>query len=567
MDWKHSLSTRILLTSVGTLTVLCAIIFAVLGSTYRRDARQQLTRRAAAFVAVADETKSHASMLHEKGVFRSEDLVAELRETVAGGGNYRDARIYSTIPVVAGWTAARAAATKEGIDFRITALEARDARNDPDSDAASGTFRKQLLEDLTRKVDDGAGLTLSRVNADTNSLHFMQAIQLEQSCLFCHGDPATSPTGDGLDITGHRMENWQAGKVHGAYEVILPMDECDAQVAAFLGDSLLWCLPFAALASWFFATMLKRKLGRPLVGLADRMREIASGDGDLTQRLNMDRKDEVGEVARSFDAFSKRIHDLIVEVGSGTQRVDGASQAIAVESNRLADGAATSAATIEEISATLEEVRDLAAATAKGSADANAGAKKASQAASVGREGNARMNEAMAAIQESSQAVSRVVRVIHDVAFQTNLLALNAAVEAARAGEAGKGFAVVADEVRNLARRSAEAASETEQLIREASARAENGTRIAAEFSEVFNTITAETAQVGELLAELAVGADDQRTKIGIATTGVGNLSAATQDNAASAEELAIAARESAHQMGELGSQIKRFRVDASQAR
>lgn len=562
MDWKHSISTKVIASTVLAIVAVVAVTFAYFTGTSREEAEALLEQRAAAFVSVADANKEQAAELHDSDVFRIEELEDEVRQIVADGGDYRTSRFYKTVPIVAAWTTARKAAEKKGLDFRITSFEARDENNDPAKDAISGAFRSQLLKDLTAQVESGGSQELSRIDDQTNSLHYMHAIRLGNSCMACHGDPATSPTGDGLDITGHRMEDWSPGKMHGAYEVVMPMDECDAKVAGVIGSALLWLVPMTLLVAVAFSFLLRRNLNKPLSRLHDQLQDIACGEGDLTKRLNIEGADEISQTARWFDSFTDRIHSTVVQVTRSASSADSASQILVDESHRLADRAATNAATIQEINATLEEIRLLAVETHSSCTEANDGAKMASAAADEGNASSTRMEEAMSEIKESSDAVSSIVRVIHDVAFQTNLLALNAAVEAARAGEAGKGFAVVAEEVRNLAKRSAEAATQTEELIGEAAARADRGAHIATDMLAAFETVSNQTAKVGDLLSNLAIGTEEQRAKIELVNGGVTSLSDGTQVNAASAEELAVTARESAREMTELRDLVGKFHVD-----
>src|SRR5690606_3302848 len=164
MDWRSSLTTRVLAASFLAIASTCTLIFAYFMKASRDQAVGQLEQRAAAFVSVADAARAHAATLYEDNVFRSEVLTDELRDIVRNGGDYRSSRIYETIPIVSGWTVARIAAAKEGIDFRITAVEARNADNDPTGDAESGGFRRQMLDDLTMQAESGAGETLSRIN-------------------------------------------------------------------------------------------------------------------------------------------------------------------------------------------------------------------------------------------------------------------------------------------------------------------------------------------------------------------------------------------------------------------
>jgi methyl-accepting chemotaxis protein len=354
--------------------------------------------------------------------------------------------------------------------------------------------------------------------------------------------------------------------VHGAFEVVIPLAECDAHIASFLLGVVAWTLPTCLLGIGLFWCLLRRMLRAPLDRLAASLRDMAEGEGDLTKRLKLPRVDEIGEVGHWFDRFATRVHDTVAASRALAHDVDVGARMIAKESERLAHGAASNAATIQEINASLVEINTQAERAAASCETAHNGASRAREAVQRGTGEVQRLNEAMAAIQESSQAVTRVVAVIQDVSFQTNLLALNAAVEAARAGEAGRGFAVVAEEVRDLARRSATAATETSQLIESARQRASNGVRIAAEFATVLTTIDGDTTNVGQVLDGTADNAKQQRANVQQVVGGVTNLGKTTQDNAASAEELATTAAESSTHIGRLQQLMAAFRVELPRA-
>lgn len=231
-------------------------------------------------------------------------------------------------------------------------------------------------------------------------------------------------------------------------------------------------------------------------------------------------------------------------LGQECEKIRLASAQTASVSQGLADGAAQQAAALEEASASLSEMSSMTRRSAEGAEAARTCTANARKAADQGKTDMQEMNQAMTDIKAASDNIARIIKTIDEIAFQTNLLALNAAVEAARAGEAGMGFAVVAGEVRNLARRSAEAARETAARIEDCITRSERGVQISARAASSLEEIASKSRQIDDLVQEIASAVKEQDLGINQLTQAVGQMDQVTQTNAARAEEHAGAAQE-----------------------
>ncbi len=240
----------------------------------------------------------------------------------------------------------------------------------------------------------------------------------------------------------------------------------------------------------------------------------------------------------------KRLTRIINGLNEGADQVSDAAGQVSGASHQLAEGTSEQASSLEETSSALEEMAAMTRTNAENAKQANELSDQARKAAQRGDETMHRLNEAMTGINESSGKISKIIKVIEEIAFQTNLLALNAAVEAARAGEHGKGFAVVADEVRNLAMRAAEAARETTGLIENSTNKAKEGTDVAGEVGKALGAIVGDVTKVTNLIDGISKASEEQAQGVDQVNTAVSQMDKVTQQNAAGAEESASAAEE-----------------------
>ncbi len=353
-----------------------------------------------------------------------------------------------------------------------------------------GRSKKELAADLKQQL-----LTLSQeVKRRTEeAFEIYEPLRAEKSCLECH-------------------MNWRPGETRGVMSL------------RFSAEGLK-----EAEAAWtHFASDFKKS-------------NLTTAGGSVVGLLIM--AGLVVTLAMHFLLIAP-VKRLAKTLFGSAEHTAGAAGQVSAASQSLAEGACQQAASLEETSASIEEMSSMTQRNAETAGKVKVLGSEARKAGDLGVKDMTALVGAMDDIKRSSTDIAKIVKTIDEIAFQTNILALNAAVEAARAGEAGVGFAVVADEVRNLARRCAQAAKETASKIEDAVQKSAVGADISAKVAKSLEEIVGKARQVDDLAGEVATSSQEQAQGIQQVNTAVTQMDKVTQSNAASAEESAAAATE-----------------------
>jgi len=377
--------------------------------------------------------------------------------------------------------------------------------------------------------------------------------------------------------------------VRGALERLIDMNREMAGSAAQASHSiyassytkLLVITVLCVFLALGLGVFISRALKKSLTQLIRMLKDIAEGEGDLTKRLEASSGDELGEMARWFNTFVDKLNSVFRKIADSTDQLASAAEQLSASSSQISAGTDKQASQTEQIATSMEEMSATVIDIARNASEAAGAANSATQSADKGGdivkntvEGMNRIAGAVResastieALKKSSEQIGEIIGVIDEIADQTNLLALNAAIEAARAGEQGRGFAVVADEVRKLAERTTKATREIAEMIKSiqsetggavssmesGSQEVEKGVTLASEAGEALQQIVEQVNKVTDMVQQIATSTEEQ--------------SAAAEEISSNVESVATIARESttgieqstsaAHELSQLATSLK----------
>ena len=390
-----------------------------------------------------------------------------------------------------------------------------------------------------------------------------------------------------VTVYGRAIKDFSGDPI-GVLEIVMDRTEYLDALASARNIALLVGLGAVGLGL-FVAAFITRGITKPLCQAAVAMEDIAEGEGDLTRRLDEQGKNEITMLARSFNKFAEKVRSLVADVARHTEHVASASEEMSSITRLTNDGVNKQRSEIDQVASAMNEMTATVQEVAKNATAASTSATNADAETVSGKRVVLATIEAINSLatevdsattvikqlEQQSENIGGVLDVIKAIAEQTNLLALNAAIEAARAGEQGRGFAVVADEVRTLASRTQQSTQEIETMI----AQLQSGTRHAVEVMEKghhaaqasveqaaeagtsLEKITTAVATISDMNTQIASAAEEQSAVAEEINRNVVNINNMAEDVTHGADQTSTASQSLAELASQLQGLVRQFKV------
>ena len=376
-------------------------------------------------------------------------------------------------------------------------------------------------------------------------------------------------------------------KLRCVLRISTPLDEIDRKIATNRWYMIIISSVMTLIVLTVIWRVIKKSATAPITGLVSLMGDIANGD--LTQKIDVTSEDEIGELSENANKMVEDINNALSQVLATTKMVASSANELSKDSAQIVGGAksqsdkSTNVATaMEEMSATVTEIAKNSGEAANASKEARDMAVKGGDVVKKTLDGMGRIASSVErsantikVLEKSSAQIGEIVKVIDDIADQTNLLALNAAIEAARAGEQGRGFAVVADEVRKLAEKTSKATKEIADMIKgiqvdtknavsamdEGTKEGKAGVSLAIEAGAALDKIVETVKRVSDMIAQIATAAEEQSATTEEITRNIGSIAEVSKDTMTKAEASSSVTEEMKKLAEELESLVNRFKL------